>query len=388
MTLPRISGLTARAFRVPLPRPWGPDVPAVHVVVSEVATDDGRTGTGFTWTPSVGAGAVHALLTQDCRAAVLGMTAHPETAWDLLWHRLHEAGSGGVTTLAMAAVDTALWDLRAAAAGHSLADELGRRRDAVPVYGSGVNLHYPLRELVEQAERWRKSGLSAVKIKVGHPDPAMDAERVGAVRAVLGPDVLLMLDANQRWDLLRARRALALLAPHDPYWIEEPLLADDLAGHVRLRAECGLPVAVGENLRTVHEFRRWLDAGACDVLQPNAARVGGVTPLRRIADLAALYSVPVFPHLLTDLSGQIACALPLPTMVEDVEDASFAALGLLRGEGPVAIDGGALRTTGRPGLGLDFAVERMVGHGAEDGSAGTTGHTADHPAGHTAEALR
>lgn len=357
MTLPRITGLTARVHRVPLPRPWGPDVPANHVIVSRVELDDGRTGTGFSWTPQTGAGAVHALLTQDCRDAVLGLPAHPETVWDLLWHRLHEAGSGGITTLAMAAVDTALWDLRAAASGHGLADELGRRRDTVPVYGSGVNLHYPLPELVAQAERWAARGLPAVKIKVGHPDWAVDAERIAAVRDVIGPGVLLMIDANQRWDLLRARRALAAFAPYDPHWIEEPLLADDLGGHVRLRQECGLPVAVGENIRTVHGFRQWLDAGACDVVQPNAARVGGITPFRRIAELAALYSVPAYPHLLPEVSGQLACALPLPAMVEDVEDASFTALGLLPDGGPVEIAGAELRTTGRLGLGLDFAAE-------------------------------
>ncbi|WP_340563306.1 mandelate racemase/muconate lactonizing enzyme family protein [Streptomyces sp. GSL17-111] len=360
MTLPRITALTARHVRVPLPRPWGPDVPANHLVVARLELDDGRTGTGFSWTPRAGASAVHALLMRDCKEAVLGLPAHPETVWDLLWNRLHEAGSGGVTTLAMAAVDTALWDLRAAAAGHGLADELGRRRESVPVYGSGINLHYTRDELVAQVGRCVARGASAVKIKVGHASCAVDAERVAAVREAIGPDVLLMIDANQRWDLLRARRALTALAPHDPYWIEEPLLADDLTGHVRLRRECGLPVAVGENIRTVHGFKQWLDAGACDVVQPNVARVGGITPFRRIAELAALYSVPVVPHLLPDVSGQLACALPLPTMVEDVEDASFAALGLLRDDGPVEITGARLRTTGRPGLGLDFALDGLT----------------------------
>ncbi|MBT3072876.1 MULTISPECIES: mandelate racemase/muconate lactonizing enzyme family protein [Streptomyces] len=359
MTLPKITGVTARAFRAPLRRPWGPGVPANHVIVAEVAVDDGRTGTGFTWTPQAGAGAVLALLEQDCADAVLGLPAHPETVWDVMWAGVHEAGSGGVTTLAMAAVDTALWDLRASAAGHSLADELGRRRNAVPVYGSGVNLHYSLPELVAQAERWKAKGYRAIKVKVGHPDPATDLTRLLAVREVVGPEVSLMIDANQRWDLLRAKHALRTLAPCDPCWIEEPLLSDDLAGHARLRRELGVPVAVGENIRTLHGFRQWLDAGACDVVQPNVARVGGVTPFRRIAELAALHSVPVYPHLLPELSGQLACALPLPSMVEEVEDASFGALGLLRDKGPVTVEAGELRTVGRPGLGLEFAFDRL-----------------------------
>ncbi|MCF6523956.1 mandelate racemase/muconate lactonizing enzyme family protein [Streptomyces sp. JJ36] len=356
MSLPAVQELTARILTAPLPRPWGPDVPVNHVIVCELTLSDGRTGTGFTWTPRAGAGAVHALLTQDCRDAVRGLTAHPETVWDALWEQLHEAGSGGITTLALAAVDTALWDLRARAAGHSLAEELGLRRDTVPVYGSGVNLHYPVEELAAQARRWAAHGYRAVKVKVGSPDPAADVARVAAVREAIGPDTALMIDANQRWDGFTARRAIDALRPYVLHWVEEPLRADDLTGHVRLRRECGVPIAVGENLRTPYAFRDWLAAGACDVVQPNVARVGGVTPLRRIAELARLYSVPVWPHLLPDVSGQLACALPLPAMVEDVEDASFGALGLLDGPSPVTIDGPVLTLDRVPGLGLRFTA--------------------------------
>ncbi|MDB1088481.1 mandelate racemase/muconate lactonizing enzyme family protein [Streptomyces sp. ACA25] len=354
-----VADVTAVAYRVPLPRPWGPDVPAHHIVVAEITLEDGRTGTGFTWTPKVGAGAVHALLTQDCREAVTGLPAHPETVWDALWLHLHEAGAGGVTTLAMAAVDTALWDLRARAAGHGLADELGRRRSSVPVYGSGVNLHYSLAELTAQARRWAGRGYPAVKVKVGSDDLARDVERIAAVREVIGPDTKLMIDANQRWDLFRAREALTALAPFGLLWVEEPLPADDLSAHVRLRRDTGVPLAVGENIRTVRGFRDLLTSQACDVLQPNVARVGGITPLRRIAELARTFDVPVYPHLLPDLSGQLACTLPLPTMVEDVEDASFAELGVLHEPFPVVIDGCELRLTGRPGHGLRFATEHL-----------------------------
>ncbi|SFC80895.1 mandelate racemase/muconate lactonizing enzyme family protein [Streptomyces aidingensis] len=369
MTYPLISEVTARAYRVPLPRPWGPEVPANHVIVCRVTLADGRTGTGFTWTPQIGAGAVHALLTQDCRDAVLGRPAHPETVWDELWAHLHEAGSSGITTMAMTAIDTALWDLRAAGAGHSLAEELGLRRETAEVYGSGVNLHYSLEQLTEQARRWKARGHRAVKVKVGHPEVAVDVARIAAVREAVGPDVALMVDANQRWDLLRAREAIEALRPFGLRWVEEPLRADDLAGHVRLRRETGVPVAVGENLRTVHAFRDWLTAGGCDVVQPNVARVGGITPFRRIAELAALWSVPVWPHLLPEVSGQLACALPLPAMVEDVEDASFAALGLLAGEAPVTVRGPVLRLNRVPGLGLRFDPARLA-ELAADGHAG------------------
>lgn len=354
----RVSGLTAAAYRLPLPRPWGREVPANYLVVTELRLADGRSGTGFTWTPNTGARAVRSLLEHECREAVTGLPAHPETVWDALADRLGEAGEG-LATLALAAVDTALWDARAAAAGHGLADELGRRRDTVEVYGSGVNLHYSLDELTAQAARWVQRGHRTVKIKVGRADLAEDVRRVAAVREVVGPDTTLLVDANQRWDLYRARRAIDALAPFGLGWVEEPLPAGDVAGYARLRRDVAVPLALGESVRGLHGFRDLLTAGACDVLQPNVARVGGVTPFRRIAELARAFSVPVYPHLLPELSGQLACTTPLPCLVEEVEDASFARLGALREPSPVAVEGGTLRLTGRPGIGLRFDEQRL-----------------------------
>jgi L-alanine-DL-glutamate epimerase-like enolase superfamily enzyme len=350
--LATIAEITVGARTVALPRPWGPDVPANHVITCEVLLDDGRRGTGFTWTPQIGAQAVRALLENDCRAALRGLPAHPEVVWDRLWRHLREAGAGGITTIAMAAVDLALWDLRCGDLG--LADALGRRRDTVPVYGSGVNLHYSLEELTAQAKRWSEAGYPAVKVKVGKPDLREDVERVAAVREVIGPDSILMIDANQRWDLPTARRAVAALQPYGLHWVEEPLPADDVQAHVRLRESVPVPIALGESVYTTYGFRDLLVAGACDVVQPNVARVGGITPFLRIAELARTFGVPVFPHLLPEISGQLALALPLPAMVEDVEDASFAALGLLAEPYPVTIGNGVLRAGGHRGHGLDF----------------------------------
>ncbi|MFI6790306.1 mandelate racemase/muconate lactonizing enzyme family protein [Nonomuraea sp. NPDC050383] len=345
-----IRDLRVSARTAALPRPWGPDVPANHVLVVEVVLDDGRTGTGFSWTPQIGARAVQALLEHDIREAVIGLDPHPEVVWDRLWRHLREAGPGGVTTVALAGVDLALWDLRCG--GRGIVDVLGRRRDTVPVYGSGVNLHYTLEELVAQAERWKAAGYPAVKMKVGRPDLREDVERVAAVREVVGPDTLLMIDANQRWDLHRARRAVDALAPYGLHWLEEPLPADDVAAHVELRRSVDVPIAVGENVYTVYGFRDLLTAGACDVVQPNVVRVGGITPFLRITELARAFDVPVYPHLLPDLSAQLALTLPLPCMAEEVEDASFAALGLLEEPYPVRVAGGKLSVGEHRGLGL------------------------------------
>jgi L-alanine-DL-glutamate epimerase-like enolase superfamily enzyme len=349
---PRIADLTATVHRVPLPRPWGPDRRDVHVVASTVTDSLGRTGHGFSWMPTVGGVAVHAMVTSDCAAAVRGLPAEPELVWDRLWRHLHEAGSGGVTTLALAAVDTALWDLRGVVTGQSLVRRLGRRRDSVPVYGSGVNRHYPLDELEEQARRWVAAGFGAVKMKVGRPDLDEDVERVAAVRRIIGDRRGLMVDANQLWDLPAARRALAVLRRFDLAWIEEPLLADDLRAHAALRRSIDVPVALGENLHTVYQFREALLLEACDVVQPNVVRVGGITPFLRIVEVARAHGAAVAPHLLPDVSGQLAMCLPDEVWIEDVEDASLAAIGVLERPAVTISDGRLWTSEERPGLGL------------------------------------
>jgi L-alanine-DL-glutamate epimerase-like enolase superfamily enzyme len=178
-----------------------------------------------------------------------------------------------------------------------------------------------------------------------------------------------MIDANQRWDLDRATRALDVLAEVSPAWIEEPLRADDLYGHLelagRLAGSSGIPIAVGENLHNVYRFDDYLRTGAAQIVQPNVVRVGGITPFLGIAAIAAEYGASLHPHLLPELSGQLAlCLRPVPgvpaPMVEDVEDAGFGPLGALDGPSPVRIADGTLTETPHAGLGIRFTpvVER------------------------------
>jgi L-alanine-DL-glutamate epimerase-like enolase superfamily enzyme len=356
----RITGLSARLLTIPLRRNWGAEAPENHVIVTEIRTDDGGVGHGFSWTPTIGPQAVQALLEYDIAPFISGLEANPELVWDQLWKRLHEAGGGGLTTIAMAGVDLALWDLQARRAGTSVTGLLGVRRESVEVYGSGVNLHYTLDELVEQVQRWVLAGHKAVKIKVGKPDIREDAERVAAVRCVLGPDRKLMIDANQRWDLPTTFRALDVLAGYGLEWLEEPLRADDLWAYRRLRKHSAVPIALGENLHTIYRFRDFIDAEAVDIVQPNIIRVGGITPFRRIVELARANSIRVMPHLLPELSGQLALTMAEPTLVEDVEDASFEQLGVLGSPSPVRVTRSRLTLTNQPGLGFSFTQQPAV----------------------------
>ncbi|HWD61932.1 MAG TPA: mandelate racemase/muconate lactonizing enzyme family protein [Humibacter sp.] len=353
--LGRITDLRTRLIDAPLIRPWGTDVTELHLIEVLVDTESGVTGHGFSWTPSIGAYAVRGMLDHDVRDFAVGRPADAVTLWPRLWEHLHEAGSGGVTTIAMAGLDLALWDAAGRAAGASVTDLLGARRASVEVYGSGVNRHYPLDELVAQAQRWRDAGHRLVKMKVGLPELADDVERVAAVRETVGPDVRLAIDANQLWDLSRAEAAVAELERFDLAWLEEPLRADDLSGHARLRAGTDVPIALGENLHTVYRFSEALDLGACDILQPNVVRVGGITPFLEIARLASDRGVPLYPHLLPELSAQLELAAADATAVEDVEDATFERLGILAGPSPIVIADGEVTSRGLPGLGVVFA---------------------------------
>lgn len=362
MTTPTIAAFDTRALRVPLTRPWAADVTSIGVVATHVVRSDGAEGWGFSWTPQIGLEAVHALLANDITAFAVGRAADPAALWPAAWAHLHEAGGGGVTTIALSGLDLALWDAEARAAGTAVSDLLGRRRESVRAYGSGVNLHYSIDELVAQVQRWVDAGFDAVKVKVGKPDLTEDVDRMAAVRATLGPDRALMIDANQRWSLDRATASIEALAASDLAWIEEPLRADDLAGHTelarRLASGSGVPIALGENVHTVHRFGDFLRAGAAQIVQPNIVRVGGITPLREIADLAVAHGAALHPHLLPELSGQLAMVLPgdvAEPLAEDVEDAGFGALGALRDTSPVRIADGILTETPHVGLGLRFA---------------------------------
>ncbi|WP_207454000.1 mandelate racemase/muconate lactonizing enzyme family protein [Desertivibrio insolitus] len=358
-----IASVELRPTRIALTRPWGADVRELSVVAVQVTDDAGVEGHGFSWTPTIGGRAVHALLEDDIVPFALGKPATPEI-WQSVWERIHEAGGGGVTTIALAGLDLALWDLAARREGRSVIDLLGRRHERQPVYGSGVNLHYSLEELVAQAERWVAAGHRAVKMKVGKPDLAEDLDRVRAVKEVLGPDREVMVDANQRWGLDHATTAGQALGELGVSWLEEPLRADDLASHRELRKRIDVPIAAGENLHTVHRFRDWLDAGAVDVVQPNIVRVGGLTPFLAIAELARERGATLAPHLLPELSAQVAFTLPETTWVEDVEDAGFGQLGALAEPTGLEFSDGWVSGGPALGLGIRFAPSTTSGTSA------------------------
>ena len=362
----RIEAVETQLARLPLPggawRDAIQDVTHIELVVTDVSTDTGLVGTDFAYTGGVGGRTLKAMLEHDIAPYVIGQAAAPRGVWHRCWHHLHNMGGGGVTTTALAALDIALWDLAAKEAGKSLVALLGPVRERILAYASGINLNKTEAGLVEQARGWRAAGFKAFKIKVGKPEIEEDVARLTKVREIAGR-LPVMVDANQGWDIGTAQRAISAFEPLAPYWIEEPLLADDVEGHARLRALVRSPLAIGENVYTLQQFSHYLTCGACDFVQADVVRVGGITPYLEIAALARAWGAPLAPHFMMELSGQLLCCLPNAHILETIDGGSLSDLGALAQ--PIRITDGYFTPPAEPGHGIVFDRAVLRGHAVE-----------------------
>jgi L-alanine-DL-glutamate epimerase-like enolase superfamily enzyme len=216
----------------------------------------------------------------------------------------------------MAAVDIALWDLRARRAGEPLWRLLGGHSNRVRAYAGGIDLHFSLEDLLEQARDFLARGFRAIKMKVGRERLSEDVSRVAAMREMLGPDFPLLVDANMRWSVEQAIRASHALAEHDVYWLEEPTIPDDVEGHARILREGSLPIAAGENLHTIYEFQEMIVRGAVSFPEPDVANIGGITPWIKVAHLAESFNLPVTSHGVHDLHVHLLAAVPNSSFLE------------------------------------------------------------------------
>jgi L-alanine-DL-glutamate epimerase-like enolase superfamily enzyme len=324
----------------------------IDMIVTDVTTDTGLVGTGFSHTSGVGSTAIKALIDREIAPFVIGAEASPRGLWHRTWMHVHWMGGGGVSTMALAALDIALWDLVAKECKQPLTTILGGQcQDRVLAYASGINLHKSAEEVVEQVRGWKANGFRAFKVKVGKPDIEEDVERLTKVREAAGR-LPVMIDANQGWDLAKAMRAINAYQHLSPYWVEEPLLADDVVGHARLKQLVRSPIAIGENVYTIQQFNDFLTRGACDYVQADICRVGGITPFLEIAALARAWNVPVAPHFMMELSGQILCCLPNGHILEHIDGGSLTELSALTE--PMRIVDGYFTPPKRIGHGIEF----------------------------------
>lgn len=320
-----------------------------ETVFVEIRTDDGGQGTGYSYTIGTGGSAVLALLT-DCLLPLLPGRdpRRVESVWRDLFLATKATTVGAITSLALAAVDTALWDWRCRAAGQPLWVLAGGAKDRIPLYDTeGGWLHLDTGELIAGARASRDAGWPGIKMKVGR-SPAQDAERLAAVRDAVGADFDIMLDANQSLTASDAIRRARLLEPYDPYWFEEPLPAEDVAGHEAVAAATSIPVAVGESMYAAGQFAEYVRRGAAGVVQADVARIGGITPWLKVAHLAEAANIAVCPHFLMELHVSLCCAVPNSRYLEHIPQLR----AITRTEIEV-VDGNALAPAA-PGLGIDW----------------------------------
>lgn len=319
-------------------------------MVLAVARGGGERGHGWTY-----ADVATARLARDVLAArVAGRDAlDVEATWTALVAAVRNLGRPGIASMAISAIDAALWDLRARLLRVPLFRLAGGARDAVDAYGSGGFTSYPIARLREQLGAWAEAGLRMVKMKVGR-DPRADVERAAAAREAVGPAVSLFVDANGAYARKQALAQAERFAALGVSWFEEPVPSDDLAGLrlLRDRAPAGMDVAAGEYGYDPGYFRRMLEAGAVDVLQADATRCGGPTGFLRAAALCDAFDVPLSAHCAPQLHAHLCCGVARARHVEWFHDHARVERMLL--DGAIRPEGGRLRPDpSRPGVGAE-----------------------------------
>ena len=321
-------------------------------VLVKVATKDGVEGLGVTFFGAALIGALKAAV-DELGALIIGEDPHSlEAILGKLYAAAGSSGPGGIFTLALSAIDTALWDIRGKALGSPVGRLLGAFRDRVPAYASGALMRtLSLKEVETAAHRLLERGWTAMKTQLALPDgtiPEREVERMHRIREVVGPEARLMCDINQRWTVAEACSIGQRLEPYRLHWLEDVTACDDYAGTARVAAKLATPIAGGEYLYGIVPFRHLLEARAVDIVMIDLVRVGGITQWKKVAGMAEAYNLPVVSHLIPEVHVHLIAAIPNGQFVEYMPwtQRLFA--------DPPLPTKGVLEVPSQPGLGLAF----------------------------------
>ena len=326
-----------------------------EVITTRISDSDGACGVGYTYTCGVNGGAIANILHREMGPKILKQDATKiEAIWKDLWWTFHYGGRGGPTVLALSAVDIALWDLKAKKANLPLWQLLGGFDPKVPCYAGGIDLDLSPKELVDQTHQNMANGHRSIKMKVGREKLNEDVEKIDAMRAEFGFDLPLMVDANMKFTVDQAIRAANEFRKFDLVWFEEPIPPDDLAGHRRILREGGIPIATGENFRSLWEFKAAVDTGGVSFLEPDVTNCGGITPFMKIAHLAEAHHLPVTSHGAHDLTVHLLAACPNRSYLEAH---GFGLENYI--ENPLVITEGYVNAPDRIGHGINFNWDKL-----------------------------
>ncbi|MEZ5404317.1 MAG: enolase C-terminal domain-like protein [Bryobacteraceae bacterium] len=317
MPAPTITGLTVRPVRVPMPDPHRTASGAVAespLVLVYVHTSEGVTGRAvvFTYTPS--ALAPTAAMAANLEPLVQGETLAPAAVTNKLAARFRLLGTQGLTGMALAGLDMAMWDAFSRLHQLSLAEQLGGVQRPIPAYGA-VGYDGPA-ESARVSARWAERGFRAVKAKIGYPTIAEDLEVIRAIRSATGPSMTILVDYNQSLTPVAAVERLRALEGEGLGWVEEPTLAHDFAGHARIAGEIATPIQCGENWWGPGDVRAAIAASASDYVMLDVMKIGGVTGWLAASALCAAANIPVSSHLWPEISTQLLSVTPTAHWLE------------------------------------------------------------------------
>jgi L-alanine-DL-glutamate epimerase-like enolase superfamily enzyme len=350
---PLVDNITVSCYRIPTETPESDGTLSwtETTLVLVEAQSGGETGVGYSYADVATGKLVETLLSEVVRGTNAFDVSGAHTS---MLRKIRNLGRPGIASMAISAVDNALWDLKSKLLDVSLLDLLGAMRESATIYGSGGFTSYSIVELQKQLGAWAEQGIKMVKMKIGR-EPAADFNRVRAAREAIGPLVELYVDANGAYSRKQALAQAEHFAELDVRWFEEPVSSDDLDGLrlLRDRAPAGMNIAAGEYGYDLYYFRQMLAAGAVDVLQADATRCGGLTGFLQVGTLCEAFQLPFSFHCAPAVHLAAACALPAFWVGEYFFDHARIENMLFDGV-PQPIAGALRPDRSRPGCGLEF----------------------------------